>query len=586
LIILITYISEGELSKMLQGFFEGLLNAVNKRKYLFLLISAFLAASAFTFSFLWPVTWISLIFFSLIILSETEDEEKKEESKRMIFKGRIPKRALRRYYFFFLIYHILIYYWFIRLYPFDSMGFDKGSAAAITALAWFGISMFHALIYTLAPFLFCLLRPRRMNKGILRDVLDSALLASLWLLSQHLTSLGALGFPWSRLYITQYTALPVIQSSALFGGSFITFLIVFVNTLMACSVKRHGEECGGSDTRLVKRRYFPLLLAIGVFVANLSFGAFRLAFYDNGSEETLDITLVQGNIVSGEKWQSGAAQKALDLYSSLTLKAFEEAPADIILWPESAVPLRISEGSDLLKIYGELAEKCGAEFFTGAFYVSSEKYGGNTNAIIQVGTEPLRTYAKRHLVPFGEYLPYKEFFDTVLPDLGSLSQLSGGLIPGSDTGDLEYYGIKIGGLVCYDSIFPELARTTAEDGNEILFLVTNDSWYEDSAAVYQHLGQAVFRAVENGRYIARAANSGVSAMISDKGEVISSIPPLVPGTITEKAEIITRNTLYTLIGEAFMYSSFIFILLYPLLSLIRPKKDKEEADREKEKENV
>jgi len=554
---------------MLNGISNKLCCAVRSKKYLFLLISAFLGALAFTFSSLWPVTLVSMVFFCVMLFDDAE-----EASKRAF-----PKKFFGKYFFMFFFYHVFIYYWFLWLYPFDSMGFSKPSALSITALAWFGPSLLHACFYSLSAPLFLILRPRGMKKGLSRDIFDSLLISGIWLTCEGLTSLGSMGFPWSRIYVTQYTALPVIQSSSLFGASFITFLIIFVNAMIAASLRRSCDkgtsEVFSEKQPLRNRSFFPALIAAAVFTANISFGAFHLIADKSETVGSLDTVIVQGNIVSGEKWQSGASERALEKYLALTTEACEIYDPDIILWPESAVPVRLGENSTLMDIYKGVAEESGAEFFTGAFYVSDKRHEGNINAIVQIGKGDIKTYAKRHLVPFGEYLPYKEIFDIFFPDLGTLSQLSGNLTPGKDTGNLEIDGNKIGALVCYDSIFPDLARKTVLEDGELILLVTNDSWYKDSPAVSQHLAQAVFRAVENGRYVVRAANSGISAMITDTGKIVDSIPALAPGYIAEKAFLIEEKTLYTYTGELFLFLLYTVVLLYSLYSKIKSiKKEK------------
>ncbi len=554
---------------MYNGIINKFCNIVRTKKYLFLLISAFFGALAFTFSFLWFVTWVSMVFYCMILFDDAEAQPKRF----------FPKKFLGKYFFTFFFYHVFIYYWFLWLYPFDSMGFSKVSALSITALAWFGPSLLHGFIYSLSAPLFLLIRPRNMKKGLSRDIFDSLLISGIWLTCEALTSLGSMGFPWSRIYVTQYTALPVIQSSSLFGASFITFLIIFVNSLIACSFRRTASKTDNATNGDVnkasgirQRSFFPALIAAAVFIANISFGTFHLIAGSGETVGSLNTVIVQGNIVSGEKWQQGASERALEKYMTLTGEACELYDADIILWPESAVPVRLSENSTLMEVYEGIAEESGAEFFTGAFYVSDKRHEGNINAIVQIGEGEIKTYAKRHLVPFGEYLPYKEIFDIFFPDLGSLSQLSGGLTPGKDTGELELNGSKLGGLVCYDSIFPALARKSALEGNEIFLLVTNDSWYKDSPAVHQHLAQAVFRAVENGRYVVRAANSGISAMITDTGKIVDSIPALAPGYITEEAYLIEEKTLYTYTGEAFLFILYAFVLINALYIKIKSTK--------------
>ena len=144
------------------------------------------------------------------------------------------------------------------------------------------------------------------------------------------------------------------------------------------------------------------------------------------------------------------------------------------------------------------------------------------------------------------------FIRAVLPSLAELNLFADPLTPGEQSSIFETAFGKIGGLVCYDSIYDVLARQSVRDGAQMLVLATNDSWYRDSAAGYQHCRHAVLRAVENGRYLAQSASTGISAVITPQGEITASLGPLCRGYVSSEIAARTSRTLYSYLGDTFV----------------------------------
>jgi apolipoprotein N-acyltransferase len=180
-------------------------------------------------------------------------------------------------------------------------------------------------------------------------------------------------------------------------------------------------------------------------------------------------------------------------------------------------------------------------------------------------------YYKRHLVPFGEYLPMADLIKTVLPVLAEMNVFSDDLTPGTNSALIETGFGKIGGLVCFDSIYETLALSSVRDGAQLIGLITNDSWYRDSAAVYQHNKHAQLRAVENGRYVARAANTGISSIIKPTGEIVSSLAPLKGGYVTGEVYFYNNLTLYTVIGDIIVLISGIICAAAAVTNITRKR---------------
>ncbi|MEG1457607.1 MAG: apolipoprotein N-acyltransferase, partial [Bacilli bacterium] len=167
-------------------------------------------------------------------------------------------------------------------------------------------------------------------------------------------------------------------------------------------------------------------------------------------------------------------------------------------------------------------------------------------------------YSKRHLVPFGEYIPFKKSLEKIIPSMKDF-QLMGELDPGDGFYLQKTEHGKIGGIICFESIFPSIVRGSVNEGAELIILVSNDSWFKDSSAVYQHHKQAIMRAVENNRYIVRAANTGISSFIDNKGRVIEETELLKEEVVNSKVSMISDRSIYSVVGDIIVLFGVLWI---------------------------
>ncbi len=470
-----------------------------------------LCALPFLFSFLFLVPFAALIPAAALLFREA-----RERKKRSLFSMG---------FCFFFGYHLPVYSFFLWMYPLESTGLGAGAALGIVCLAWLGLSALHGALFAAVFPLFSLISRRASS------VLTPLVFSCLWVAVEFITEQGTLAFPWSRLASGLWAFTPFLQSASLLGSLFVSFLAVLIPSLLADA--------------LTHKRSAAAFGALGLFCLNLGYGV-AVSFRPWEGESTLTVTAVQGNILSGEKWQEGQLGRILETYFALSE---EGAGSDLILWPESAVPVDLSLAPAYEALYADLSRKLKAPILMGTFL--SHESGRQQNAVVAVDENGVfASYAKRHLVPFGEYVPWRGLLTAVVPALGEINQLSSDLLAGTDSEVMDVEGVKIGALVCFDSAFPALSRDACLDGARLLVLATNDSWYKDSPATVQHLSQSVLRAVENRRSVAVAANSGISAFISPQGQVTSLLEPLVEGTLTDEVGIHSSLTLYTLWGDA------------------------------------
>ena len=222
-----------------------------------------------------------------------------------------------------------------------------------------------------------------------------------------------------------------------------------------------------------------------------------------------------------------------------------------MVWPETALPYTVDEDTSYLV---NLAKEAKVTILVGAFTRTEDSPQYNSIAcFLPDGTMHDTVYVKRRLVPFGEFVPMRGLIETLIPPLADLVMSGGDVGWGEDPNVFVLEQGSVGSLICFDSIYEDLTRESVREGAELICLSTNDSWFTDSAALYMHNAQAQLRAIESGRYVVRAANTGISTIISNRGEVICQLEPLVDGMLVENVEIREDRTLYTAIGNFFVY---------------------------------
>ena len=270
--------------------------------------------------------------------------------------------------------------------------------------------------------------------------------------------------------------------------------------------------------------------------------------------ETTKVACVQGNISASNKWTAETFSKNREVYCEQTRKAAAEG-AKIIAWPETAIPFDIT-----LDIYSgydsmckDLAKETGAYIFVGAYSTEGEKCYNSLLCYTPEGERLDTVYHKRRLVPFGEFIPMRAVFETLIPPLTEILITFDDCSQGEDSNIINVGDTQVGGLICFDSIYDGLTLDTVRDGADFICLSTNDSWFSESAALRMHNSHAQIRAIESGRYIARSASTGISTVISPRGEVLREIEADTEGYITYDVNKRDNKTVWAVIGNVFVY---------------------------------
>ena len=403
------------------------------------------------------------------------------------------------------------------------------------------------------------------------------ILASVWVILEYLRAHLLTGFPWALLGYSQYLNLPVIQISDITGAWGVSFLIVMVNVVIYKVIGYRSWVIGKRQKIHLSVR--PFILPLFFIFFCLAYGVYKLYLTPNTYDlRPIRIAVIQGNIPQELKWMPDAKERILDKHIGLTEKAASDNP-DLIVWPEAALPAVLEEEPALFERVSYAAAKAKTSLLIGAVTLREDFYY-NSALLLSSQGETLVKYNKLHLVPFGEYIPLKKIFpflETVAPigDIRPGQDYTIFKIPSSNTTKSQI-PIRFSVLICFEDLFPELARNFVKNGAQFLVNITNDAWYKKTSAPYQHLQASVFRAVENRVSLARAANTGVSGFIAPSGEIISLVCDrfgrniFIEGYKQQEIAIIDRHqTFYSRYGDVFIIICFLFLLY----GIIRPLKN-------------
>ena len=377
------------------------------------------------------------------------------------------------------------------MHPLEFMGLTGVKSYALVFLMYFGILLVEAFWGGLFIYLY-----KRFFKNIL-------LFPLVYVIYEIVISTGYLGLTFSHLYLPWYKHLCFIQSASLFSSYFLTFIIVFINVLIFKFYESKNLKYG--------------VLAIGLFAVNIVFGVVRLNVY-TPEPFKYDIALIQGNLSSSEKWENNSIYSAFKVHNELSLDAKEKYDVKGVVWAETVINTELDKEKYWYKRLSDFSKDNSLDLFSGCFYSNKDYYHNSMIAFDKNGEEYNGAYHKRHLIPFAE----KESFKKV------------GLVEGDDATVINTALGKMGGIICIDSAYPHLTYHTKYNGAEYLMLITNDSWFKDSFGVENHFAHSVFRAVETNSFLLRTGNTGITAVVSPKGEVKGRLEPLEKGYIVIK----------------------------------------------------
>lgn len=390
-----------------------------------------------------------------------------------------------------------------------------------------------------------------------------------WTTAEYCKSWVLTGFPWENLGYSQYRILPLIQISDITGVYALSFVIVLANCAVLKMIKQ--LKLFTAESALC------LICLTGILV----YGLIKLPGPDSDPPEGdgLKTVLIQPNIPQDIKWDPAYLKKTMETLSRLTLESADKSP-DIVIWPESATPFYFQAEDTYLQTVAGLVEKTGAYLLLGSpsFEVTNDRVTYYNSAfLISPERVIVDRYDKMHLVPYGEYVPLARFF----PFIDKLVEGTGDFSPGTEQKNLPLPSCSLASVICYEIIFPDLVRKFVKDGAGIIVNITNDAWFGRTSAPYQHLSMTVFRAVENRRYLARAANTGISAFIEPSGKIVSQTEIFTEAALSDMIYCQDELTFYTRYGDIFAFCCAVVCFLFITTAFTRNRINRKKFSGEK-----
>ena len=437
-----------------------------------------------------------------------------------------PRRAMVAGASLGLVFHLGNLYWVSQVMVQYGGGISRATSVAILLALVAYLSLYTAAFAGLAA-------------GACARGGTGALLATpfFWVGLEYFRQYPFGGFPWCLLGYSQVSAPSIAQLASLVGVYGLSFLIVLVNALIVYWLARPGW-------RKAVTAAIPVVILLAAVIA---FGRFQLAAAV--PPPSFPVAAIQGNVLQEHKWDPGWAADIFARHLALSSQATEKG-ARLIVWPESSTPFHFDGSPEAsARMRGFVEEHDVFLLFGSDDYESTPDRPGDYRAfngvkLLDPAGEVRLRYHKIYLVPFGEFVPLRSLLRFAQPLVQSVSDFS----PGTDVLVADVDGEAIGAFICYEAIYSSLVRRFVEQGASLLVNVTNDAWFGRSAAPYQHLSMARLRAIETRRYLVRAANTGISALVDPYGRVVASGDLFVPQVIAGRVGFRHERTFYVRAG--------------------------------------
>lgn len=391
------------------------------------------------------------------------------------------------------------------------------------------------------------------------QIKSAVIFAVVWTFTEFLRGWVFTGFPWLQWGYTQMDS-PIAGLAPIFGVSGLTFFVVWASAVIFEFV-----------FSLLKRERKWLIniaqLVLFLIVGTAAYYSGQVQFVKTMPERAINITLAQGNIEQNLKWDPEYLQSTIEIYQRQIAENLGKT--DLIILPESALPVVENQIQPFFTALDQAARKAQTQVMIGTVFF--DEYSGKLlNSIVITGDEnspyqidtPHR-YAKHHLVPFGEYVPLEK----ILRPLNSVFNLpmsafeSGALVQPN----LNAKGRRFLPAICYEIIFGEQLRQNLRQETDYILTVSNDAWFGDSIGPWQHLQMARMRALELGKPVIRATNTGITVFIDAQGKILAQSSQFVENTLNYKLAPTSGNTPYGAFGNLPLYFLSVLLLFSRLL---------------------
>jgi len=424
--------------------------------------------------------------------------------------------------------------------------------------------------------------PRLIGRPHLTRILAIVGLAGLWVLLEWTRTWLLGGFPWLPLAASQWERATILQVAAYTGAYGVSFVLVIMNLGFAAYAHRLFWEGATGFAKRSQEFFFALFLLLACICIHFTEAFHRPRFVTPLAR----VAFVQPDIPQELKWDPSKRAAILKILEQATLAAAAAKP-NLILWPEAVTPLAVQSDEALRDFVGSLARQAQVPLLLGSIATEhlnqpDEKWLNGAFVVRpDTGLAP-DYYAKRKLVPFGEYVPLRPLFGW----LKKFVPIGEDFTAGEDSSPLllplRPEPLVAGPLICYEDVFPQLARRSAIAGASVLTVLTNNAWFGEGGAAYQHAAHSVLRAVETRRPVLRCGNAGWSGWIDEFGGVRATLLDENDSiyfrgariiTVTRDARWIGRESYYVTHGDWFVLVSLMLALAgWGILKLAGPPK--------------
>jgi apolipoprotein N-acyltransferase len=356
--------------------------------------------------------------------------------------------------------------------------------------------------------------------------------SAIWVLREWLLTWFLTGFPW---LFAGYGLLDTWLAgyAPMLGVLGVSYMALLQTSLLACALGRLLSLREISPPVLVTVTLVPVIWLGGWFLEQTRFV--------EPTGTTLTVSAIQGNVDQHSKWTRAMMAPILRTYTGLSET---EWGRDLIVWPEAAVTVFRSSADSFLAPLDARGRATGTALILGI--PDRDPQGYFLNSAIALGRGE-GSYIKRRLVPFGEYVPLESQLRGLIQlfDLPMSHNISGP----QNQAAMQVGDVSISLSICYEVIYPDLVRKTTPDP-DVFITISNDSWFGASIGPWQHLQMARMRALENGRYLIRATNNGVTAVIDERGQLVAQLPQFVPGVLRADVGLMFGSTPFARYGHA------------------------------------
>jgi apolipoprotein N-acyltransferase len=482
-------------------------------------LSGLLLALAYPRAGLWPLAWVALVPWLVVALT-----------------ARWPIAVAGSWLAGFAFFGFLMYW-----------------IAIFGHLPWVLLALIEALAFVFTAIVARVALPVRVTDVAAQDTAPIsgwriAAVATAWVTWEFVRGLGAFGVTWGQVGHSQAPFLPLAQLAAFGGVPAVSFVVMIGNAALAHLII--------AWRRRNVRWWRPAAYSAAFIIAAIALGAAhgRLVERAMRADRTppVRVGIAQASLKSWLTVEQLNVPLTLDqqrtelaVYAGLTREAASRG-AQVIIWPESAVPGYLEYESVIRDTVTSLARERGVWLLVGGpAYERRCEY----NSAYVVSPQGIITgrYDKVHLVPFGEYVPWRKW----LPLLSHYRVRETDVTRGTEHRVLRAGELELGPMICFESVFPEISRREAIRGAKALVIITNDAWFLRTAAAAQHVQIGRFRAIEEGLYVARGAATGISCFIDPLGRVMDSLPLLRRGVLVADIRPRSADTPYRRVGALF-----------------------------------